>query len=463
MKSRFKRSPLPAIIFTLHIAFFAAYIFSFKILPIQEYPDWLYQGWVFKEMVFNGNTFDGYFTFHHTLPPNALSTFIIGTLSYFVHPITAGNVFLFLCLAALYTGAIRFMKMYAREFTTSTTATYIVIQLAAFTMAFNISFFLGNNNFVFGLGIALHSCVFIRQDHWDRNIFKSAVIFFFCYITHFFALLIFLYYLSGYLIIEKGIFKNFSFKDLFKNSSFKNLCIAILPVLAIFIHYALHKSAESPAYTLEPGLWNALKPRITLLSKVLGPLPRFKGIGNDSPVKILNYAIFIFYPVALFLSFASLRQNKLLKADPAIRSLIFFVILTPIIALALPVTYQGILYPGERFVLFWGIIILTLFIISRPKFIPISAIGFAIISIILCAHLWQKTLLFKEISHSGIPVFKNDPPGLIDGFTRLVYYQAIEQKTKMPIFFSGLLKFDTSIPFRDFARPPDTIDSTQKR
>src|SRR5437763_1973158 len=135
----------------LHIipfVLFGLYFFGFEHIPTQDYSDWLYQGFVFNEYFFHGNSFGDFFQIHHYIPPNLISTVAIGILSLIVPVMIAGKIFLFLMLLLLYFGIYRFLIFFGVN------ERYFAMAVS-FYLCFNYHFFLGNINFLFGLGLAL--------------------------------------------------------------------------------------------------------------------------------------------------------------------------------------------------------------------------------------------------------------------------------------------------------------------
>src|SRR2546421_12876171 len=98
------KQPRYRLLHFIPVILFGAYIFGFEYFPSQDYPQWLYQGFIFNEYFFHGNTFGGMVAIVHFIPPNLISTVIIGTLALFVPLMSAGKIFLLLELLLLYFG-----------------------------------------------------------------------------------------------------------------------------------------------------------------------------------------------------------------------------------------------------------------------------------------------------------------------------------------------------------------------
>jgi len=223
--------PFQRLLHALPILLFGIYIFGFEYIPTQDYPDWLYQGFVVNKYVFHGYTFGGYFGIHHYLPPNLISTLGIGILALVFPIMISGKIFLLLTLLLLYFGIYRFLIFFKVK------DRYFAMAIA-FYLSFNYHFFLGNVNFLFGLGLALLAFSFAASLNKFQNFWWIMPIFLLLYLSHFLAMVIFGIMLFSYAITEKKI------KILISSA------IAAIPTIIIFCHYYFTKSISSSFTTI---------------------------------------------------------------------------------------------------------------------------------------------------------------------------------------------------------------------
>jgi hypothetical protein len=310
----------------LPVLLFGIYIFGFEYIPTQDYPDWLYQGFVFNQFFFHGNSFGGFFEVHKYLPPNFISTFIIGILALFFPIMISGKIFLCLILLMLYVGIYKFLIFF------NVKDRYFAMGIA-FYLSFNYHFFCGNINFLFGLGLALLAFIVAANHNKLMNFWWMMPIFLLLYLSHFLAILIFGIMLLSYAIGEKKL------KILTTNA------IAAISVILIFSHYYFTKSIPSSITTIPElftkkfanplnyyfiaKLWNFLVAQI--------PFHQFEGV-SEIPT-IMEYANYALASITIFLSLYSVKRTVMDKdrSFPGIITIFCFILCT-----FLPFNFAGL-------------------------------------------------------------------------------------------------------------------------
>ena len=87
-----KFQPIDLIIYISFIINAIVFIWFFRFLPMQDYPDWLYQGYIFSQAMKGQPIFD--FQIIDYPVANSVSTFFIGLFSLFLHTEISGKLFL---------------------------------------------------------------------------------------------------------------------------------------------------------------------------------------------------------------------------------------------------------------------------------------------------------------------------------------------------------------------------------
>ena len=142
------------IIDIFYISLFAILIFGFRFLPLQDYPVLLYQGFVFNEFIFHGNTFCEFWHLHSYIPPNAISTIVLGLMDLLIEPFIAGKIYLFLLAVSLYYGIVRYLSFHLNRRS-------MAFHVVAFFLTISLHFLMAFLNFLTGLAILFHLIVFI--------------------------------------------------------------------------------------------------------------------------------------------------------------------------------------------------------------------------------------------------------------------------------------------------------------
>jgi len=139
-KTKFSRSDI--FIYSFFFFFALFFIWHYRFLPLQDYPDWVYEGYVFHRIL-TGSTAWGYHVLSYPVP-NSISTFIIGLLNFFFLPETCGKIFLTLYLFCFIFASVYFINSLQPSKTS-------ILSFLPFVLFFNYPFFHGFLNYMFSL------------------------------------------------------------------------------------------------------------------------------------------------------------------------------------------------------------------------------------------------------------------------------------------------------------------------
>lgn len=429
----FVRTPKSVFIHILVLAIIGVHLFSFEYLPLQDYPDWLYQGHLFNQYFFHGNDFGGYFTFHGYIPPNGASTIGIGLLSLIVNPFIAGKLFLFVALALMYFGCDQYLQHFAR--TKHITNTFVALYFV-----FNLHFLIGNISFLFGLGFALSSfCYLYKRSRLECSYYQIPFILI-CYLSHFFALAIFLLLIAVYTNKEQ------------RKLTYRNVILSSLPTAMIFIHYWMNKTITTfNPENLDSTPLQMFMAKLTVVSVTSIPFHRYKAVWEPTDlIKYINYSVAAVAVVALIAAIVIIVWKRNWSRESIIVTLIFILLVT------LPYEIAGLYFPAERFMILLFLAMIVFFsgqlsvvsgqLVRRGIFVIFT--GLTLLS------LWYNYMMFGNyntmLSKSNIPDQKilgeySNREGT-DPFTRLNYYDAITKMQPMPIFTTALFTYRGANP-----------------
>lgn len=427
------RTPKPVFIHILVLVIIGVYLFSFEYLPLQDYPDWLYQGYLFNQYFFHGNDFGGYFTFHGYIPPNGASTIGIGILSVIVHPFIAGKLYLFVALALMYFGCYRYLQLFSKtkSITNSIVALYFV---------FNLHFLIGNISFLFGLGFALTSFAFLYKRSCLECSYYLIPILFICYLSHFFALAIFLLLIAVYTKKEE------------RNLTYRNVILSSLPTALIFIHYWMNKTITTfNPNNLESTPIQMFMAKLTVVSVTSIPFHRYKAVWEPTElIKYINYSVAAVAVIALIAAIVMILWKQNWSRESIIISIIFILLVT------LPYEIAGLYFPAERFMILLFLVLIAFFsgqwsVASGQLLRRVVSGVFAILTLLSLGYNYMMFGNYNTmLSKSDIPDEKilgqySHREGT-DPFTRLDYYGAIVWMQPMPIFTTALFTYRGANP-----------------
>lgn len=409
------------------------YLFSFEYLPLQDYPDWLYQGHLFNQYFFHGNDFGGYFTFHGYIPPNGASTIGIGLLSLIVSPFIAGKLFLFVALGLMYFGCDHYLQHFAKtkRITNTIVALYFV---------FNLHFLIGNISFLFGLGFALTSFCYLYKRSRLESWYYQIPFILICYLSHFFALAIFLLLIAVYTNKED------------RKLTYRNVIISSLPTTMIFIHYWMNKTISTfNPENLESTPLQMFMAKLTVVSVTSIPFHRYKAVWEPTDLfKYINYSVAAAAVIALIVAIVMILWKRNWSRESIIISIIFILLIT------LPYEIAGLYFPAERFMILLFLVMIAFFSgqWSVTSGQLLKRVVFGAFAILTLSSLGYNYLMFGNynnmLSKVDIPNEKilgeySRREGT-DPFTRLGYYEAISKMQSMPIFTTALFTYRGANP-----------------
>ncbi|GEM_PF-3530754 len=338
--SQNNNSALTGKVFPLIIALFALnaiiYIWLFRFLPLQDYPDWLFQGHIFSEML-KGHAAGSYSLLRYPIP-NTISTLIIGLLGLAFSPEASGKLFL-----SCYTLLFVFSSFYLfRQFTRGEKSPLILIPLL---FIFNNNFFLGNINYLTGLSLLFlgMGLLFKHKDSPEKaGMWSILILSLLIFLSHGIIYFIWLAFLAVFALLHA------------KRKQFAGLALGTAPSLALLAGYILSRPAGQDAAATS-GALQFLKFKTASAIGCFSILPHFYPYLSAGDL-LMKAAVFVNYAVCagILLAFifslktgiAGLKENKLVIGAAALCLFLF---------LAAPSFLAGVVDPGQRFLYpaFW--------------------------------------------------------------------------------------------------------------
>ncbi len=414
------------------IALMIAFVFAFRFIPLQDYPEWLLHGVIFRTMIAEGSVHHGAYALHAYVPPNAISTLLIAAFNFVVPAEPAGKAVLASAMILLHTGIVRFMRATLRGHDA-------LVLWAGFLFVFNYTFWLGNLSFYIGMGVALHGGHLIVRRGWGRSVVKTAALVTLAYLCHFFAWVFVLFIAAANALLERS------------RAALLRLAAAAVPSLALFVHYVLVKgSAEGPSIPAS-GAGAFIAGKLTMFAGAIIPFQRFKGVAEPTIFATVGNYLFITAMGALVVlaAWRFLRERRLdLNIALALP--------LPLLIVALPPLMSGIVFPGQRLVLFLMINVIA-YVVARYGGVARWGLPFfAAAALAAFAYGAVNTARFNEKAEAS----DGAPPasylaeraalagkGGTDGFLRLEYYRALDDLRPMPLFGTALVWADsTKVP-----------------
>jgi hypothetical protein len=407
------------------ITLLAAYIFGFQYLPLQDYPNWLYQGFIFKEYVFDANSFHGYFHLRPYLPPNAISTILIGVLSVVVSPFAAGKVFLFATTLLLYTGAKSYLSYFVGQ-------QKIVISCIAFYLIFNENFLMGFINYGFGFGLALVVMSYFLRKGLQVNRLIAGVFFLLLYLSHFAAFGIVLIFLCILAYHRK------EFKPLW------SLTLATVPELILFVQYLLMRSgADLNFVTVRTDLHYRLHMIFNLLLTLTMPFHHYNwlvGLGGTLEAANASYCVLLLALIVFV--FIHQWRKKCWTLELRLAVLFFLSVIF------LPDYLGGVMYPSGRVANFLLLNILVSYLSERAPKLRAAANIMLVVSLVCLSYfhnirytsLYNKQVL-SEITPMTAILRNTFTWEGTDGFEHFIFYHGILHHEVLSPFRSGLFDY----------------------
>jgi len=397
-------------LFLLNSLFIAAHVLLFRYLPLRDYPVWVYEGLVFKELMAGNPVFSDSYSLFGYIPPNALSTLFIGSLSFLVHPLAAGKAYVLISILLLYVGIFKFMKLHIES-------SDALIASFALLCTFNPCFFSGNLNFLFGLGFAFFSLAHIEKKE-RLNIFLLLPVFFVAYLAHFFSIFI----LIGYLLIRSFV----------RRTNSTPVTLAALPVAGLFLHYVLVKdlpprfNSFSLCSTIDNcSLFRFLSDKAFIFSSWTAPLPWFRWTSELKTAQIAVNLLAVAGYAGICFAFIWLFSHSR-KTDT--QSLTVF--LFSLLVLAMPAATSGISAPGTRLFTFALVNLVAYVVKQQPKFKGAILAFFLILEVLVLSHVTIGTYRFNGIMRAAETRKDATLDRKIGRAYFLDHYEAIRNKEK---------------------------------
>ncbi|HVZ39970.1 MAG TPA: hypothetical protein VHI13_11890 [Candidatus Kapabacteria bacterium] len=403
----------------VHLVVLAAFIFAFRFIPLQDYPEWLYHGVLLERMATGGHGAEGYML-ADCIPPNSISTIAIATLHLLFPQELAGKLFLVASMWLLYAGIIRFMRITLRGCDT-------MIAWMALLLAFNYSFWLGNLSFYAGLGIALYGAHLLLVRRWAASVPGSMLLVTLAYLSHFFA---------WFFILWAGTASAALRRDL---GRLRTLTVAALPSILLFAHYLMARPAA-------PGIANGpetpagfILMRAHLFAAAVQPVQRFKGVAEPGlPMEIANYLFAAGIGAAVVL--AALRFAR--RRRPGLN--VVLALPLPALMLVLPLFGSGIVFPAQRLVAFFLINVIAYLALEYQRIRAWLAGFFILFATIGVCYAFFFTARFDTMVRAGCGPDRElylsaDRKGGTDGFVRLEFYDALHISRQLHLFQTGLV------------------------
>jgi hypothetical protein len=408
----------------LFLSFIVIYIFGFEYLPLQDYPNWVYHGYLFNQYVFHGDTFNGFFHMHPYLPPNAISTIVIGCLSLLTSSLLAGKLFLFATAVSIYSGISSYLSFHLKD-------KPYVAAIAAFYFVFNLNFLTGFMNYCFGLGLALHLIVILEKKELqiNRYVFSAAILL--IYLSHLFALIVVLLFLSIYAYHHK------KYKEVFR------LLPSFLPVIMLIVQYECTKSTEIADYSVYsmPFVWRKHLVFYSLFAVIM-PFHSYQWVQSMPQMfRSFDFAFCVILSLLVAYFFIRLRRyHKLLEFK---LSIIFLVLIV-----FSPWYFGGVLIPATRFTIFFAlnIIILVFQRLKNPKVLRVLLVSGACLAFVTYGYNLNKAQAYDQIVTSGVlpldaVMLRNCTFEGTNGFLHLLFYHGIRYHETLRPFKSGLFDY----------------------
>lgn len=248
----------------------------FRFIPLQDYPDWLFQSLIFKEIITGNTKFASYYEFNSFLTPNIISTIIVGFLSLILNPIVAGKLFLIISVELLFISIFIFLRAHS-------TIQYLPAIFISFLIIWNKNLFLGNINFIFGLGISFLLLSLLKKKESTNNL----IYFFFLlviYYSHFLCWFISVYFIIVYSIILK------------KYSLLTRTLLMLSVFVIIFLFYIVSLDFSHVSLYLVEDISQILLKKPILFISYFNIFPLFDGVNSPSTILyVLNWSAVIIF------------------------------------------------------------------------------------------------------------------------------------------------------------------------
>jgi hypothetical protein len=196
------------------------FIWYYRFLPLQDYPDWLLQGFLFFKAL-HGQLPHNYSLITYPVP-NSISTFVIGGLDTLFHPEVSGKIFLSINALLFFSGSTYLLGVY------DTKKTSFIYYLPVL-LIFNPFFFHGYINYYFGLSVLFWGFGYVMRRPLDViNPLAILCITVLLFYSHAMVYGIFLLYLLISLIVQNN------------RKTIRNVALGVSCSLVLSVLYAIN-------------------------------------------------------------------------------------------------------------------------------------------------------------------------------------------------------------------------------
>jgi hypothetical protein len=341
---------MDVIIFSIFLSNAILFVWCYRFLPLQDYPDWLLQGSLFLKALYGNLPVDYSLVMYPV--PNAISTLILGGLNTIFQPEISGKIFLTISLFQFFVGSVYLFATYDNK-------RMSFIYYIPLLLIFNTFFFHGYINYFLGLGILFWGLGYIlRKPLSEVNplvlLFITVLLFF----SHAIVFGIFILYLFILLCFQENRRK--AIGNIMRGTSIS----LVLSILYIINHMKLTEFSPNISGKMHgfevPGFEDSLQ-----YFSIFHSFYPF----SDSQmlfVKLINtfnhifcYGIFVLLILGIWYLVRTKSRDIALLVMLSIS--IFFYIFSPSY-------FLGIVRPGERFLYFGSWMIFACFIPQLNEF-----------------------------------------------------------------------------------------------
>ncbi|MBN1824490.1 MAG: hypothetical protein JW803_09240 [Endomicrobiales bacterium] len=449
-----------------------AYVWAYRFLPLQDYPDWLFQGFVFSEAL-KGRLLEGYRVLLYPVP-NSASTLIIGFLGLVFSPEASGKIFLSLYAVIFAAGSLYMMGSLDR----ARRVGFLYFVPLLYTA--NVFFIRGNLGYMFGLGFVFFGFGYLMRRSAEPEKVKAlplaflTVPLFFSHALAYAAFALFAAFFAVFHFKKKlaaNMLAGFAPSALLAAGYFVNHNSTLFGAMVSGVGFKATLTAVSPYFSVYPYFYPAAGPYYAFIEKT-------------AVVSIaVSYAMMLLFVYWLAgYAIGELRRDKTaLFTGLFLLAAVYFS----------PAFYKGMSTPGERFIfpLMWLALAhlvedVNLARLSDRVNAALKASVFGLIALQYVFLFSYGGYVSKEISKT-VEVMRSRNAGREFGavsevyfdyggryvppayspylsllhypMIRLPYYLSIDLKRPAPIFNTGMLYYPEEDPLAD------SVESVRKK
>lgn len=346
-----------------------AFVWSYRFLPMQDWPDWIVQGTLFADAL--RNEVAAPYSIKHGPVPNVISSICIGLLSLLLHPETAGKLVL-----SSYVVGSAFAAYYLLRDTRAIVPFGILV--ASLITLTSFPFFHGEINYALGLMVLYAGQGFLlrRTARHDVRALVGVLAFttviFFC---HGACYALWVMFLVGFAWTARNWKINVG------------IAVAMLPSFVLTVLYTLSKTVEAGA-VVQGGspleIVTGFPKKLWLVFKFLAPFQGFYPFLDLRLAWVLVAGNFVALGFVLFIVVRWIRTPSS-SDDPGLRVIRNTLLLYGVAFVLAPQFIGGLLNPAERFVLPTFHLLLAALPSLRPQPDPASRLWHTRIGLIVLA------------------------------------------------------------------------------